>query len=154
MLRFALAIGLFLAAPAHSAEMKFMTGQIDFNKFIADKPWRGQNGDKGVFRKNGTWTATINGKRGKGTWVWVDQLWCRQGTLGGKPLKTDCQMLHADKTHFSITRDRGRGKTTLYKFSKSGYRTRHRAFHCINISSECREERSPVTGPQRRLVKR
>lgn len=108
---FVVAFAGLMAAPAQ-ADFKRITSEADFRKAAVGKTlWL----DKNYFtvRRRGTLDGNFGGTKIKGAWEWRDGFWCR--TLTEPRQNSDCQLWEVDGKSFRATRNKGKGKSFIYK---------------------------------------
>lgn len=108
---------LVIAGTAHADYKRIKTAK-QFNADIVGKKLVDEQGNVFVANADGTISAKLkSGKTFSGTWVWNKKFWCRNGVLDGKALGTDCQLWEIDGASARMTREKGKGKTTIYSVS-------------------------------------
>lgn len=106
------------AAGVAQADYKRIKTADQFNAQLAGKKLTDEQGNVFVANADGTVSAKLkSGKKFSGSWVWNKKFWCRNGVLDGKALGTDCQVWEVDGSSARMTREKGKGKTTVYKIS-------------------------------------
>ncbi|MCA0905858.1 hypothetical protein LCM27_05555 [Ruegeria marisrubri] len=108
---------LAIAGAAHADYKRIKTAK-QFNSDIVGKKLTDEQGNVFVANADGTISAKLkSGKKFSGTWVWNKKFWCRNGVLDGKALGTDCQLWEIDGATARMTREKGKGKTTIYSIN-------------------------------------
>lgn len=111
----AIAAALTLAGAAH-ADFKRVKTADQFNAQLAGKKLIDEQGNVFIANPDGTISAKlVNGKKFSGSWVWNKRFWCRNGVLDGQALGTDCQVFEVDGSSARMTREKGKGSTTIYR---------------------------------------
>ena len=116
-----LAAGLALAACEQTAGGGAMsnTGAAEVQRIstmeqfqpLLDRRWDFGGGNYMSLRSNGTFKGDF-GRAIAGTWAFTDGYWCRTLTQGaGSAPASDCQLVQGDGQTFTITRDKGKGKS-------------------------------------------
>lgn len=97
------------------ADYKRIKNGTQFNADIVGKKLVDEQGNIFVANADGTISAKlVDGKKFSGNWVWNKKFWCRNGVLDGKALGTDCQVFEIDGNSVRLTREKGKGRTTIY----------------------------------------
>ena len=108
------AVALMVAGAAQ-ADFKRVKTAEQFNKELVGKKLVDDQGNVFIANADGTISAKLtNGKKFSGNWVWDKKFWCRNGVLDGKALGTDCQVFEVDGTTVKMTREKGKGSSTIY----------------------------------------
>ncbi|WP_170415092.1 hypothetical protein [Ruegeria atlantica] len=106
------------AAGVAQADYKRIKNADQFNTQLVGKKLTDEQGNVFIANADGTVSAKLtSGKKFSGSWVWNKKFWCRNGVLDGKALGTDCQVWEIDGNSARMTREKGKGKTTVYKVS-------------------------------------
>jgi len=101
-------------AGATQAQVQRISTMAQLQPFL-DRRWEFGNGNYSVVHSDGTVTGEFGGNSLTGTWEMRDGYWCRTITLANiNAPPTDCQILQGDGTNFTVTREKGKGRTTDY----------------------------------------
>ncbi len=107
---------MFAFVGAAHADYKRVKTAEQFNAQLTGKKLIDEQGNVFVANADGTISAKlVSGKKFSGTWVWNKKFWCRNGILNGKALGTDCQVFEVDGSSARMTREKGKGSSTIYK---------------------------------------
>ena len=98
-----------IAAPA-LADFKPIKKAKHFQQHLVGRKLTQDNGNWTIINSDGTQSGAFNGKPYVGSWKWQGRYWCRNGTLGGTELGTDCQLVERDGNIARFTRDKGKGR--------------------------------------------
>ena len=120
MLKF-YAASLFILASVVSAqaqEAKQVKDEASYRELIVDKKWTHAWGKTWVkVHSDGTISGDSPRGKIKGTWVWKGSKSCRNGTVGGKQLKEDCQKFYmiGDRIMKNVTSSAPKGNYYFLK---------------------------------------
>lgn len=111
--KIAAVVSIALATPV-AADFKPIKSEADFLAIIGGKTLVDEHGGTYVVNGNGTMAGkTPKGVKLNGAWKWSGKFWCRNIVVGTKELGTNCQTWEVDGSAYRVTRDKGRGKTTV-----------------------------------------
>mgnify|MGYP000023229086 CR=1 FL=1 len=112
--RSGLCLALIVAALASpvAADFKRIKSEKQMRQLVAGKKVVSGNGYT-VVNPDGTLTGKFGGKKFSGTWKWSGKFWCRNGTLGGKEIGSDCQVWEIDGNKLRYTRNKGKGDSVI-----------------------------------------
>lgn len=101
-----------VAGPA-SAGFKWIKKEADFRQMIVGKKLVAESGWS-IAHPDGRLVGKFKPGKLRGNWLWQGRYWCRNALVGGKELGTNCQKVEIDGNTMRLTRDKGKGKVTLW----------------------------------------
>ena len=114
MIALSVAIGIVCATPVLGESLKRIKTEEEYRARIVDRTFVNDKGDWVVAKADGSMTGQFGGKTFSGKWLWSGGYWCRNGTLGGKEIGSDCQVIEFDGRTMRNVRKQGKGNAALF----------------------------------------
>lgn len=99
--------------PLQALGFERIKSEADYVKHIVGNKYCNKTGCW-TARKNGKMTGKFGSDRFRANWAWRKGFSCRTGTLGGKDIGTDCQVVEVSGNQIRVTRQQGKGRKTIY----------------------------------------